>query len=255
MKKELIAFPFDKYAEIDLSGDILAPFRYNATWLLPQAMAFLGSDSFRLQGCTDKDKIDMEQTFLGWCDAAKNGRILSNGEPITFSWFKGFIKILNRAPRGELLGSRMTQSKPEGARWSAAVPLILSAFKEYRKIPYKQWNYDPKYLKYFVDKNLEPLLLLYPYENPFSNEELLSIRDETDNGKAVTARTTITTCSDEEFNKLPKYLKTLLCQVWVWNPAIRHSLAITNLQDLDTPAEPLVSSEIFQEEKSTGLPW
>ena len=261
MKKELNSFPFHKYAEISLSTDILASFRQQANWLLPQAMAFLAS--FPLVKTTG-GAISMSETWKLWLHHVRSGEATVLGAPVSFDWFRGLIRILNYAPRGEILGSRMTQSKPEGARWSAAIPLILSAFKEYNNVPYAAWDLDPKSIQCFTDKNIGTLLLLYPYESPFTKEELLEIRDETDNGKPVTQRTTITTCSNVEFNSLPKHLKTMLCQVWVWHPSIRHKLAITNLHHLDEPAEPLITSEVFDiwgeppkpiKTSNEGIPW
>lgn len=242
MKKELIAFPFHKYTETILSADILAPFRQQANWLLPQSMAFLATLPLAKSG---GEAISMKETWKLWLEKAKASEFHILGSPVTFDWFKGFIRIINHAPRGEILGSRMTQSKPEGARWAASVPLILSAFKEYNNVLYSSWDLDPNFLLCFTDKNIASVLVLYPYECPFTKEELIEIRNETDNGKQLTKRTTITTCSNIEFNSLPKHLKTMLCQVWVWHPSIRHKYAITNLQKLDEPAEPLITSEVF----------
>lgn len=228
-------------------------------WLLPQLLAFLGNNlelgkldgkySFRVSLQTIKQQLD-------------HGRlVLDNGRVLGVQDMKQMLGYLTQHPRGKVL-CLIKQSSALGSRYAANVPLLLSAFKEYRNIGYNQWHWDEPERQYFLDKDLLELSEHFYKPIKWTKEELLEYQeigrtvksgDNSGKIKSIGACTSITGIPDQDFNRLGRLHKLLLCQCWVYSPDRAHKLAITNLQDLDQPAEPLVSTEIFNEQQPQKL--
>lgn len=228
-------------------------------WLLPQLLAFIGN---RLE----LGKLDGKYSFRVTLQAIKrqldSGELqLDNGKVVTTQDMKQWFQWINQSPRGTLLDG-LKQTTLLGSRFAANVPLILSAFKEYRNIGYNQWHWQEPERQYFLDKDLMELSEHFYKPVEWTQQELLEYREAgreiksgKNNGKVrnILACTTLTGIPDKDFNGLSRLHKLLLCQCWVYTPEVAHKLAIRNLLDLDQPAEPLVSTEIFNEQQPQKL--
>ena len=264
MKKILENWDFSQYSDKNKLTELLAAsyWQANASWLLPQMLALLAT------------RMVLAKTARGWgftptlrdlghpLDPRITMLQYDNGMPVTKAAFQGMLNVLNHSPRGEILATGWKQSTGPGLRYSAAVPLFLSAFKEYRGIKYSEWDCTDPNLIYFLDKdNLDYSEQFYkPVE--WSSEELLEFREEgrtvrsgpkAGTQKALTLTTTLTGITDQEFKQLPRLMKLALCQVWVYHPTIRHDLMITNHLDLDQHPEPLVVDEVFNTTQTTSM--
>lgn len=245
MKKQLVNFDFQNFSEGTITKDSLKTWRHHSVWLLPQVMAFLGSECklHRLES----GLFSPERFILDNLQLCRENKLLYNGTPVPESVFIGMIRILTHYPRGDILHTQWRQTKDEGLRYAAPVPLILSAFKEYRNIGYEDWDWkDPK-MSPIVDAGFRELLpWIHDTEDlHWSRDELLQIREESNTkGVGPLQQLSIAVSQDMEFKKLPRLLKLLLCQVWCFNPQVYHKYMINNLENLDEPAEPLVASDV-----------
>lgn len=227
----------------------LEEFGQKSHWLLPQVLAFVGSKLPLARNAGGL--VSAKATLALWKATALPQ--LNSGQVITLSWIKHVFAALNHSPRGQILG-KTKQASLLGSRYAANVPLVLSAFKEYRNIDYAQWDFSEPEIKLFLDAATAELVAYFGVVQPWSREELLEFQElgrlvgsgaNAGKTRAIVSCTSITGISDVEFKKLPRLMKLLLCQCWVYAPEVRHRYAITDLQSLDTSAAPLVDSDIF----------
>lgn len=233
-------------------------FALNSNWLLPQCLAFVGSKLSLAKN--DAGKMSFKQTLQLWKQQPLPQ--LDNGQQVNLLWIKHLFQVLNTKPRGSILG-KLKQSTLLGSRYAANVPLILSAFKEYRNIQYAQWDFSEPEAKLFMDLDTFELIPYFGVEQPWSVEELLefqrlgrTVNTGANAGKvrSIAACTSITCVQDPEFKKLSRLMKLMLCQTWVYAPEIRNKYAITDLMNLDQPAQPLVDAEIFASTTGQNIP-
>jgi hypothetical protein len=227
----------------------------NHTWVLPQVLAFFNS-VVRLERVDGKISSSatlraLHADLLESRVRFQSGRVLGSGE------LSGLFAYINHSPRGEILYGK--QSAPTCARYGAAVPLLLSAFKELRNVPYGAWDYtDPK-ITAFLDKDTAAVVPHIGQE--FPDLDLVEIRElgrTVKSGARAGRQTPYVSCTsingipDPDFRALPRLVKLMLCQVWLYHPTVRHPLAWTNLLDLDSPAPSLVDTEILDEPETRG---
>lgn len=257
MKKTLANWDFTQYCnKLTLKDDIAnSNWRSNASWLLPQLLATLGS---RIPLAKGSQGWGFTPTVRGLGSALDAGVVTyDNGIPITKAAFQGMLNILNYPTRGEILPSNARQGHGEGLRYATGVPLFLSAFKEYRGINYADWDWTDSNRSYFIDFDMLEYSEYFGQDTPelqWSVEELLAIREEgrtvKTGVKAGHQRPIITTTSlngitDLRFKALPRLMKLALCQVWVYHPTIRHKYMITSHLTLDQHPDALVQDEVF----------
>lgn len=233
-------------------------FAVNSHWLLPQSLAFIGSNLPLAKN--DAGKMSFQQSLALWKQQPLPQ--LDNGQYITVHWIKHLFQLLNHSPRGEILG-KQKQATVLGSRYAANVPLILSAFKEYRNISYSMWDFSEAEHKLFMDKDTAELVPYFGEPQPWLPEQLLEFQElartiatgaNAGKVKSILATTSINNIADQEFKKLPRLLKLLLCQTWVYSPQVRNKHAITDLINLDQPAQPLVDAEIFTSATGQNTP-
>lgn len=227
----------------------------NHAWVLPQVLAFF-NQVVRLERVGGKisssatlralhaDLLDSRVRF-------QSGRVLGSAE------LTNLFKYINYSPRGEILAGR--QGAPDNARYAASVPLLLSVFKEYRDVGYEQWDYSDPGIKVWLDGDTQTIL---PHlKTDYSSFDLVEYRETgrtVKSGARQGRKTPYASCTgvngipDPEFKALPRLVKLMLCQMWVYHPTLRHPLAWTNLLDLDSPAQPLVDTEILDEPETRG---
>jgi hypothetical protein len=212
------------------------------SFLVPQLLALVAS---QIPPIKVGDKYSFSATRLNLIEFAKAGMIkYSNGTTVSATEVHGIIKFLRAIPRGEVLGGAK-QIDPKVSRYATGVPLILSAYREYKDIQYSEWDFNDEWVGFLVDKDI---LSILPYiSNPpdYSAEQLLEYR--TLGGTFKTGKnagkvkhpnsiTTINKVGDPDFDNLPKLLRLMLCQTWVFQPSIRSKYAITSISDIDSVA-------------------
>jgi hypothetical protein len=179
---------------------------------------------------------------------------------------KAVIKWLTTSPRGDLL-TGMTQTRDQGVRWSAPVPLVLSAFKEFRGVGYSSWDWTDTNMTTLVDKDITEWSGYFGTPQPWSLEDLIQFRVgalEVKSGKYQgTVRKPESTSqvygvTDPDFKKLPRLMKLALTQLWCFHPRVRTELMITDHMNLDSHPQPLVDGEVLQVKSSKPTepsPW
>lgn len=220
-------------------------------WLIPQALETIHK-MFLLER-------NEEGLFSATLSFEKTKCALTADE---FKWLGGIVTYLTRPIRKETIGNLVQIKNPN---LSALVPLVLSAFKMFRKIQYEEWDKaDPK-LNIFIDK---PLLAAALANIDVSKDDLIFFREHSrvvQSGKTVgkvkelTHTVKIISTDNKEFNALPSLAKIMHCQVWVAHPSIRTDLMILDPNNWDNVPETLVEEELkttkYKEEEKNESIW
>jgi len=223
----------------------------NEYWVLPQLMAHIGSHWPLVKA---GEFYSPSQTIKRWAEMSQTGELHLDGALLNLGSVKALVQWLCTSPRGGIL-TGMTQTKDQGVRWSAPVPLVLSAFKEFRGVGYKLWDWSDPGMKHLVDQDMWLYSQHFGVEVCWSPDELLAFREgslEVKSGKYQgTARKPESTSqvygvTDPTFRSLPRLMKLSLCQLWCFHPRVRTNLMITNHMDLDGHPSPLVEGEVLQ---------
>jgi hypothetical protein len=236
----------------------------NEHWILPQLMAHIGSNWPIVR---EGELFSPTQTIKRWAELSSAGELELDGALLNLGSVKALVKWLCTSPRGDIL-TGMTQTKDQGVRWSAPVPLILSAFKEFRGVGYNSWNWSDPSMTHLVDRDLQSWSQHFGVEQPWGPDELISFREgslEVKSGaRQGTARKPESTSqvygvTDPTFKALPRLMKLALTQLWCFHPRVRTNLMITNHMDLDSHPEPLVAAEVLEVKPTTkpdqSSPW
>jgi len=243
---KLTQFNFQDFAQGDLSKESFSDFRRRAQWLLPQILAWIGS-TCQLKR-SDTGLYTAQQFVQHNSQLAREGKLLYEGMQVPFEVFAGMMRILTHYPRGDILNQTTQKQTSGGLRYASNVPLVLSAFKEYRNIPYSDWDWQCARMAKVLDTGLAelvPYILDPKLVEKWLPQDLIDIRITANQREVpLTSLYSISYGDDMEFKRLPRLLKLLLCQTWVYHPSIRHDMGITNIWDLDNHPEPLVSSEV-----------
>jgi hypothetical protein len=256
---------FAKLPQDKITKDDLKHFAQMSKSNLPQALAIINQLPLK-RG--DNGLFQFRSQIQLWGEQLNSGKVLWGGQPLEPLFVLGLLRVLNRNPRGDILGSSTRQSSEEGSRYSAPVPLTLSAFKQYRNIGYEEWDWASieslDELDWFMDRDCQYIVEYRGADmSTWDLDKLLKFRQEANyNNKPLYQVTTANRISDAKFMKLPRIIKLMLLQLWVFHNSIRHPLAITNLKNFDEPALPLVDSEIMVQKvedlaivEDVKLPW
>jgi hypothetical protein len=216
------------------------------TWMLPQILAHYGS--WRLV------KNDVGQVLPQ--ETAKQN--------ITTAWHMGLWRVVTRLKRGSLV---KLQGSAIGVNYSSLVPIVLAGAKRFQNVPYSRWQLTPD-SKLVHQELLEAMFAIYP---DLGSDRLLEIREQgltiKSGAKAgsvqkATSKWTLTGIQDTELHGLPKLAVTMLAQIWVAHPSLRTELMILDPKNWDNMPEPLLTTEIFQQQvqqpladRVVDLPW
>lgn len=213
---------------------------FHLPWVLHQLTALWGSDQFAPDA-----KLQPRQLLKRIADTP-NLKFL-DGMPMDVLTFRAIQRFCTHSPRGDILPLTTKQCSVAGNRFAANVPLILSAWKQYRGYDYVLQ--DDSHL--LVDKFCLDLLK----GSDYIVEDAVALRNQAmvtkSSGKIKTpdATTTVTNLGIAGFDSLPKSVKLCLLQLWVFQPHIASEYAITNLANPNGKAIPLISETIFKEEE------
>ena len=242
-------------SQLDWSTLDLPRLQANHHWVLPQVLAFFNHN---LQLVRVGEKISSSATLRALHADLLEFRVkFQTGKIATSDDLTTMLQYLNHAPRGELLYGK--QGLPTNIRYSAPVPLLLSGLKEYRDVGYEEWDYSDPGIRHLLDKDLYDLIQYKTTD--FTDFDLLEIREQgrtVKSGARAGKQTPYASCTavngiqDPDFRGLPRLLKLMLTQMWLYHPTVRHPLMWTNLSDLDKAAPSLVDAEVFETPTARG---
>lgn len=129
-------------------------------------------------------------------------------------------------------------------QFCSAVPIPLAAYKQQYGIKYSSWDKADPMLHRFFGPQMQWLFNLDDFEIPnLTLEEVREFRDQvllerkTGTIKPVTSYK-FENSGEPLFDKLPKPLRMMLLQTWIFHPSIRHPNMITDPVNWDILAEP-----------------
>ncbi len=247
-----------------VDGDI-DTLQFREPWVLPHIMAFLAKPKVVILERNDDNKISATLTLKTLAENLDAGNInFEAHEQVTKKAFQGMLNWITTSSRSSILPEKTTQSSREWCRFGGIVPLFLSAFKEYRNVSYSQWDFaDPK-LKHLVDKsNLEVLQLIgtpVPWDSTQLQEFLVEGR-KYKSGPKIGMPKHLNLCSklnetgDEQFDSLPNFVRSMLCQTWLYQPEYYTQFGVYNLNNADSRPSEDISKELLKETTSKESPW
>ena len=228
----------------------------NQHWVLPQVLANIGSTWPLVRDSSGL--VSFKQTIAGWGNVSDRGELLLDGVPISKRGISNLLKWLNTTPRGEVLGSGVKQTSKDWVRYSAGVPLVLSAFKEYRDVGYSSWDWSDPLKTYLVDHDICDWSEHFGVEQHWGADELSYFREcsltvKTGKNQGTVRKPVSTTqvygITDPAFKALPRLMKLNMCQLWCFHPSVMHRFTITHHMNLDGVQIPLVDGEVLEDPK------
>jgi hypothetical protein len=226
-------FPFEDYASLEDSKLEAQAKSHGLTnfnsWMLPQILAHYGNWKFKFVD----NKVDYN---------------LTRQENITTSWDIGLWRVCTRLKRGSLV-----KAQNRTPQYSALVPFILAGAKVYQGIKYSSWTLDNKC--YLVEPKLLELMLWRDDSiHSLGSKRLLEIRQQgltTKSGLKAgqvsdpKSQWCLTGIRDTELGGSPVLVNTVLTQIWVAHPSLRHELMVLDPYNWDEMPPPLIEDQIF----------
>ena len=236
-KNDITVFPFHECATLNTEelgewakSRVLSAF---SSWMLPQIVAYYGNFS------VTKNAEGLYDPKLLLTDNIKT------------EWDKGVWKVVNRMNRSAIIKK---QSDPAFTEYSALVPIILSALRKSKGIPYTAWAKEGISLTMSTDLHNAISCTDYP---KLSVAELLDIRqvglltktgDKAGSYKNPVSTTSLNGIKDTPLAECPKYVINMLTQTWVCHPTVRNKYMILDPLNWDNMPEPIVDTLVLKEE-------
>lgn len=147
--------------------------------------------------------------------------------------------------------SQLVRAQLKSPNYSALVPLVLAAFKQYHNLPYSRW--DTASLGKVVEKNLADAMLLEELPEIRPEEILqdraygLMFKSGAKQGDLRPPETTYTLylSKDSKMHQLPMLAKIMLCQTWCAHPSNRNNMMVLDPLNWDKMPSELVSQEVL----------
>lgn len=216
-------------------------------------MSFLGTT---IQPQWVNNKISSQRTFQVLGSRLDHGEIVfENGRVLHKQELGSMLKLCTHPHSSHLYAERQTSEF--GSRFSAAVPLVLSALKQYQDVQYSSWDFKDPAIQHFLTPALYEMVQATLEPPSIDAETLLEIRGSGD-VQAYSACTAILRSKlSEEFCLLPRLAKLQLAQVWIYHPSYRHPLQLGLGYAPDTQQPPLVGEVVFSSNTFDPhkLPW
>lgn len=239
MNKNITDFPFSDFSELTEVTDLVEmasqhKLPMHTNWLMPQALALIGSLQLRV----NDEGLYCPKTLLI--------------EHFSTPYMKGIWRIFRNLPRSSLI---KPQNTIEGANYCALVPLIMSAFKKYKGIPYKSW--DPKLIHHITDPSLCDAMRYVPPN--LTNDDLMEIRTlgltiksgaRGGQVQSPTATWCLRGINTTILADAPKLAHAMLTQIWVGHPSLRNQYMVLDPLDWDNMPAPLLGDAVLTKSKS-----
>jgi len=225
----------------------------NQFWILPQVLAGIGSSWPLVKDVSGS--FSFKSTISAWGQLSDRGELVLDGAEISKRGITNLLKWLTLAPRGQVLGSGAKQTAKEWVRYSAGVPLVLSAFKEYREVPYSAWDWSDPLKTFLVDEDIVAWSKYFGVPHPWTEAELLDFREgsltvKTGKNQGTVRKPTSLTqvygVTDPDFKALPRLMKLNLCQLWCFHPTLRTRYTIGSHMNLDRAERPLIEGDVLE---------
>lgn len=173
------------------------------------------------------------------------------GSTILGSQILALWKFICGTNRSDIVGDSLTKVP----QLSSAVPIVLWAYKQTHGTPYEAWSGNPMVGK-ILGKDLERLPEMRGWECPWSPDELAVIRnicltelkrdmrmaDTSYKMNKIVGRGREGVAGYNEFDELPKLMKYMVLQTWVYHPSLRKDTMITDWNSWDSLAPSLYKS-------------
>ena len=225
----------------------------NQAWVIPQILANIGSHWPLVRGVNGS--LSFKETIRSWGVLMDRGELVLDGALMTKRGLTNLLNWLNLVPRGEVLGSGARQTGKDWLRYNAGVPLVLSAFKEYRDVGYSSWDWTDSFKEFLVDGDIVAWSNHFGSDVSWDTDALLGFREgsltvKTGKNQGTVRKPQSTTqvygVTDPEFKGLPRLMKLNLTQLWCFHPSLVTKFTIGSHMDLDSPQVPLVSGEVLE---------
>lgn len=211
--------------------------------------------------CDERMKFLLSPEVLGYSSPEFQTQEALSGLNFLKHHFKtpymmGLYRFLMLDTRGAYLTKQYTG---DARNYCALVPLIMSAFKRYHKIPYNAWNRDE--IKWIVNPDLcEAMLYEFPEHklgeiHPFYNKEnLLKLREHGLTWKSGTKQGTqrnplythsLSGMQGTEFSNVPDLAQVMLTQIWCAHPDNRTKYMVLHPDSWDMIPPSLINTDIF----------
>lgn len=196
-------------------------------------------DALRLKGIP-LDSSGRPHTDEGQVSSARLYRSM-----ITDDTMKGLYQFLMMDTRSSYLDKQYTAPSKS---WCALVPLILSAFKIHKGVPYSHW--DKSQIVGLVNGKLYDAMTADIPE--FSKDELIMARQEglltktgPSAGKLRNPLHTYRLWGVKAFEGIPEYAQTILAQIWCAHPNNRTKYMILDPVKWDNIPESLITTDVL----------
>lgn len=172
------------------------------------------------------------------------------GSKILYLW-----QFIAQTSRSELL----SVSQNKNSSLSSGVPIVLYAYKHQHNVLYNAWRSDPlvsavlgKDLAWLPDYKDFDHGYTTPYINSFRRGALTELKlggktapDSSNKLNRVAGREIVVNDDTaKEFDALPRLLRYMILQTWIWHPSIRSPNMITDWTDWDAVMPPYNNSVV-----------
>ena len=202
--------------------------------------------------------VDIMETF----SRLKSCKYDYEGEEILGTQILALWNFLLNTNRSSIL----KESQTKHTSLSAAVPLILYAYKLVHDTPYEAWSSNPL-VGDILGKDIDFLAHedVRNFECPWNEEALKHIRTialtenardlrmpDTSN-KMNKLKSKYTEEASEIFDPLPKLMKYMVLQTWVYHPSIRSDRMITDWKNWDSLKPSVYGSSVTAKAEKSSL--
>lgn len=198
---------------------------------------------------TEDGLINASATLAGM---KNNGNALANK----------IFKMHAIVPRSVIMSGKQTAQK----RYNSAVPLVMSAFKEYQGIGYDTWNKKDPAIKYFLGKALHGLVDIQEYEEVILDyNDIIKYREKFMTYSSGSKVGEVEPATAWKLNKPDGLVSSkvvrgdmiarMLLQTWAYNIQYRGDYMILNPWHWDDIPEPvdLMPEELLKPDSDTEL--
>ena len=259
-EKDKLAFfnlPWKNFPDT-LDREFLVPFRANSSVYIPQMLAFIANTMTLVRSDNYEGHYwGFTPTLSRLGSELQNGSVkFDSGEVCTQEEYLNILRVLNTPTRSYILKDK--QTNPNTRRYSTSVPLVLSAFKQYKNINYSSWDWSDPSARFFLDSDTLDLVPYFVHETVASKDIDLcdAVLADYDLVKARSALGgAVTRVKLREFKDLPHLLRLQLLQLWVYDPDNWNDYSLLDVRSLDSRPAKLISSDIPLLPINSISPW